>query len=346
MKICFFIGSRANYGRLKMVIHEAISSQCQVDIILASEGTKINNEYKKNVRMTIDGLMYNDTHCNMIFTTGIIAEHVANYFEQPGNRPDVAIVHGDRYECLGFAMAASYMNIPLAHTEGGELTGTIDNKVRLAITALADYHFTPTELAYKRLSNIYNINPSRVFFVGSPTIDYIKSLRLEMPDDIKDYALVIMHPNTTQKENFDEFIKAIDKLRHKIKIIWISPNTDPGCKGMLKQIHSLKGIQFEKSMPSEKFYTYLWNCNFLLGNSSAGIKEGGFLGIPYLLVGTREDEREHGLNVITIPFSSEIIFRTAMKFVENFTRYPRCTNLWGNGTASEQIINALKEVIK
>lgn len=343
MRICFFIGSRANYGRLKMVIKEAILSGHRVDIILAAQGLKIDIEYKKNIKMKIDALMFNDTHSNMVFTTGIIAEHVSNYFDQSDNRPDFAFVHGDRYECLGFAMAAAYNNIPLAHTEGGEWTGCIDNKVRLAITALSDYHFVTTRDSADRLRNIYSLAHDNIHFVGSPVIDLLKATDLSLPDTVAKFGMIVFHPNTTKVENFDEFFKAISHLQSQIKLIWVSPNVDPGNKNILKKLHSLEKIEFAKDLKPEKFYTYMYNCNFMIGNTSAGIKEGGYLGIPYILVGNRQAGRDSGLNVIAVDFDSEVIITKAARLIETFTRYPRCVNKWGTGLSSEMIIQKLKE---
>jgi UDP-hydrolysing UDP-N-acetyl-D-glucosamine 2-epimerase len=345
LKICFFIGSRANYGRLKMVIEEAVMAGDIVDIILAAQGLKVDIKYKKYVRMKIDGLMFNDTLSNMVFTTGIIAEHVSQYFNEPGNRPNYAFVHGDRYECLGFAMAAAYNNVPLAHTEGGESTGSIDDKVRGAITSLADIHFTTTADAKDKLCNMYHVNPDKVFFVGSPAIDYLKSLDLTFPDKMPAFGLVIYHPNTTKFEDFNTFFKAIEELQNKIKLIWISPNVDPGNKEILKKIHSLDKVEFLKDISPETFYKYLYNCNFILGNTSAGIKEGGYLGIPYILVGERQHGRDSGLNIIAIDIDKEVIISKVMRLTETFTRYPRCTNKWGVGIASELIHRHLKELI-
>lgn len=346
MRICFFIGSRANYGRLKMVIQEAILTGWRVDLIVASQGLKVKHEYNKYVRLKIDALMFNDTHSNMVFTTSIIAEHVSNYFAEPENRPDFALVHGDRYECLGFALAVSYNNVPLVHTEGGEITGSIDNKVRSAITALADYHFTATLESKNRLASMFNVDPKRVWFSGSPAIDYLKFLDLTTGDSMKDYGIIIFHPNTTAVEDFDTFYEAVKILQDQIKLYWINPNVDPGNKSILKKIHSLDKVEFLKDVKPELFYTYMYNCNFILGNTSAGIKEGGFLGVPYVLVGKRQDGREYGLNISFVDLDTEAIVKASKYFIPRLYRYPRCVNKWGNGLASEMIMQKLKEELE
>lgn len=332
-KICFFIGSRANYGRLKMVIDEAIRKGLYVEIILASQGIDVRT-YQDNIVLSIDGLMYNDTHSNMVFTTSIVADHVSNYFAK--HRPDVCIVHGDRYECLGFAIAASFNNCLLFHTEGGEITGSIDNKIRNAISALADVHFVPSVRAEMRLKKIHN--PNTIYNVGSPAIDYIKSLDLRFPDDMPEYGLIVYHPNTTKLENIAGFITAVNKISEKIRLYWVAPNVDPGSKRILKELHRIDKITFLKNLSPEHFYTYMYNANFILGNTSAGIKEGGYMGVPYILIGDRQFIRDRGENVIHSTCDAAEIYTHASEYIRQIKRFEK-TKLFGVGDASKKIVD-------
>lgn len=338
-KICFFVGSRANYGRLKMLIEETIETY-DVKIILGSQGVNIDdryNEFRDYVAFKIDGLMSNDTHSNMVFTTSMIAEHTSNYLKD--NKPDLCFVHGDRYETLGFAMSAAYNNIPLAHTEGGEKSGCIDDKVRNAITALADIHFITTESAGSCL-----IGRKKVFVVGSTAIDYVASLDLRTPENLKPYGLVLFNPNTTKKESPLFLFHVVSKLYEDINIVWVNANVDPGSRFVNKTAHS-HGIKFVKNLPPEIFYTYLYNCNFFLGNSSSGIKEAAYLGVPYICIGDRQKHRECAENCIRMNFNINDVYYVCKKYISSIYRFPK-SDLFGNGLASKKIVMILNKLFK
>lgn len=341
-KVCIFIGSRANFGRLRMVIYEFIqSNEIEVEIIL---GPYDIPEFKEYVVYKIDAQMFSDTYANTVSTASIIAQNISYYFAN--NRlPDLAIVHGDRFENLGFAMAVSYNHIPLLHTEGGEISGNIDNKIRYAISALSDYHFPVTSNAAENLSYIPNIDGNKIWAVGSPSIDYVKKYRYKIKRPVnKKYILCLYH--TADKEDTAIFVSSMREIMNKFCVIWINPNIDPGNKKLLKEIHNTKCI-FLKKLPPLVYYRYLYNCHVLVGNTSSGVKEAAWMGVPYVLVGDRQKNRELGTNIFKVKCGKDSIIDAVVPYLkENKVRYDPCLK-FGNGGSAIQIVNImLKELEK
>jgi UDP-hydrolysing UDP-N-acetyl-D-glucosamine 2-epimerase len=208
-KICIFVGSRANWGRLKSVC-KAITEHEALELQLILGASFYNAEVEFPVDSRMQCLINSDDHEGMALTTGILLSKVSH--ELARLKPDIVLVHGDRYEILAVAEAAAYQNIPLAHTEGGEVTGCIDDKVRNAITALADIHFPVTEMSKQRILHImgydWNITHIKqgnsfeydnVYVVGSTALDSIKHIRNEKKSQNPDKILVMFHPNTTEQ---------------------------------------------------------------------------------------------------------------------------------------------------
>lgn len=327
LRICLFVGSRANYGRLESVI-KVIRQDPDLELKLIAGASALWEDIKADdyISCLVDG----DTTREMALTSGLLHIQIVNILDRL--KPDVIIVHGDRYEVLNVAQVASYMNIPIAHTEGGELTGTIDDKVRYAITALADYHFPVTELSASR---IYKPN---VWVVGSTAIDNIRSLDLTIEDC--GYILVLRHTNTTDPEPIEPLLEALKNFK---SLTWINPNVDAGSKHMLKKIYKA-GFKITKGLSPEKYYELLSKCSILVGNTSSGIKEGSYLGKPYICIGTRQIERgtprEHDINTHFVLNNTEII----TEFITELSgkTYPK-SHMFGDGTAGEQIVKILKE---
>jgi UDP-hydrolysing UDP-N-acetyl-D-glucosamine 2-epimerase len=325
-KIAVCVMSRANYGRLKSVI-DAIIEHPQLELQLICGCSCLNLPYKIDTK--IDCLMFNDSKGNMAKTEGLLTIEMVTTFERL--QPDIVLVHGDRFEVLACAVAASYMGIPLAHTEGGEVTGCIDDKVRNAITALTDIHFPVTVDAAKR------INKNNVHVVGSPALDTLTKLDLSNNRE-EDYILVLHHPNTTECESIEPLIEALSVL--DIKKVWVNPNTDAGNKTILKKIHNLKDVEFVKDLQPEEYYRLLANCEYAIGNSSSFIKEGAFLGVAAVLVGNRQQGREHAHNIVFAENTKESIAK-----VLNYCNFKvNCSTMFGDGTSGKRIADILAEV--
>ena len=323
--VAFFVGSRANYGRLKSVIEES-RKVFDVKVILGASGLWENIEADEYISCLVSG----DTTREMALTSGLLHIQATNILDRLN--PDCLFVHGDRYEVLNVAQVAAYMNIPVCHTEGGELTGTIDDKVRYAISSLSTYHFPVTNLSASRLLFARNKN---IHVVGSTAIDNLKKLKLDTEN--KGYILVLMHPNTTDYDPIEPLVEAVQELAKNHSVIWINPNVDAGSNYMLKKIHGA-GFEIVKGLLPEEYYRKLAHCSVLVGNTSSGIKEGAYLGIPYVCIGKRQKDREHDINTTFATNERDWILKAVHKEIGK--RYPP-SFMFGDGTAGEKIVSAL-----
>ncbi|MHA2404443.1 MAG: UDP-N-acetylglucosamine 2-epimerase, partial [Candidatus Kariarchaeaceae archaeon] len=257
---------------------------------------------------------------------------------------------------LAVAIAASYSNIPLAHTQGGEWTGSIDNKVRYAVTQLADYHFVATEKAKKRLLPKVH-HPSNIHNVGCPSIDLAKHV-MENTDVTKQhvlnmmnaygtgykflpndkYTLIVYHPDTTMdpvdiQEEVDELYS---KLRDYIGV-WILPNIDAGSEMISKKLRQYRDwqhpkIRFITNLPANDYLHVMRHCQYAIGNSSSFIREGSYMGTPTILIGSRQSHRELGPNIAITCWCGE-------QHIEP-DRF-ESSELYGNGTAAKQIVEII-----
>jgi len=347
MKVVAFVGSRANWGRLKSLCKELTDRNHDLTVILGASGYKLDIPYKNIV---LPNLLENNDCMSMAVTTGLLTTQIAPFLNEI--KPDVVIIHGDRHECLGVAIAASYMNIPLCQTEGGESTGTIDDKVRYSITALADYHFPVTELSAYRLGEIKGLSehdiswcskPAKMYFkqgniyrVGSTAFDGLQYIK-----EMGNYAVILHHPNTTDPEDITPLIEAVEEL--DIPKIWVNPNVDAGSKAILKKIHQLKKVVFMKDLSPEQYIDLISQCRVLIGNTSSMIKEGSYLGIPAVCVGNRQNGRETDTNVIRVPMDKDSILKTVGEQLKH-GRYEQSFK-FGDGQAAKKIVDVLEEVL-
>lgn len=335
-RVCMFIGSRANYGRLYPLIKE-LNNYVKLDIITSYYN--MQDSWVQNlVVLKVDSLFFYDTTNNTVQNASMLASQISTYFNSVP-KYDLAIVHGDRFENLGFAVAASYNHIPLLHTEGGEESGNIDDKVRYAITALSDYHLVTTENCAKRI-----IWKDNVHVVGSLALDMVREAQAltGLPDYEDGYYLVMYNP--CPEDKFKEFYNAIVDLAFYDRVIWVNPNIDPGYKNILKQVHSCQTIEFIKDLNANNFLRMLAGCKMLIGNTSAGIKEGAFLGVPYILVGNRQKGREVDKNVKKVECNTNDILKAVSE--QEHIKY-RCykETIFGNGYAARKAMHIIKEIL-
>lgn len=329
MKICVFIGSRANFGRLRSVI-KAIKEdpEIKLQLIYACSFYNAVTEYEPDYRVQAQ-VSGDDTEA-MALTAGLLLTKITDALK--ALKPDVLFVHGDRFEVLAASMAAAYMNIPIGHSEGGEDTGTIDQKVRYAISALADYHFPVTALGGIRL---LNMKCSNVHPVGSTALDGLVKADLTN-NRTEPYIVILHHPNTTDSEDITQLIEALECINiHKV---WVNPNVDAGSKSMLKLIHK-QPVEFVKDLPPEQYARLLNNAKCGVGNSSSFIKEAAFLGTPTVIIGRRQEHREHGQNVLFAGYEKEAILKAVLRQIEH-GRYSRDYR-FGDGTAAKKILEVL-----
>tara|TARA_A100001015_G_scaffold274408_1_gene330747 strand:- start:1953 stop:3092 length:1140 start_codon:yes stop_codon:yes gene_type:complete len=362
-KISFIIVNRANYARVRFLIKKLNANKnFKVDIILVSSPLlKKYGDLEKVIRK--DGLKITSkffTHIEgeslitMTKSTGLLLLELSSAFESI--KPDMVFLVGDRYEILAAAIAANYMNIFLVHLQGGELTGSVDENVRHAVTKLSHLHLVNTKKA-KRIVRQLGENPKMIFNVGCPSIDNIKKInfkkiKVKQPFGIghninfnKPYYVFLVHPVTTKYkqntiliQNFIETAKRLDS-----QIIWIWPNNDAGANFITKKIRSFREkynlkINFMVNFDSIEYLKIIKDCECLIGNSSSAIREGSYLGIKAVNVGDRQQQREQSNNVINSSLSYKEIIKSIKKIKKKKISQSK---LYGDGNSIKRIESIL-----
>lgn len=361
------VNSRANYGRIKSVL-TAIQARPDLELQLIVGASALLYRFG-NVRQIIerDGftpaatvytIVEGETPTTMAKSTGLGILELATLFENL--EPDIVLTVADRFETMATAVAASYMNIPLAHTQGGEVTGSIDESVRHAVTKLAHLHFPATERAADNLIRMGE-DPATVFCTGCPSIDIVAGLDLSLPRDIfksylgvgaeidpgRPYLVVLQHPVTTEYgrglEQINETLKAVTAFG--MQTVWLWPNVDAGSddisKGlrMYREKHHPANLHFYRNFAVEDYARLIDNAACLVGNSSSALREGAFLGVPAVNIGTRQQGREHGPNVLHVDYRADDILGGIRTQVAH-GKYERST-LFGDGSAGKRIADVL-----
>lgn len=271
-------------------------------------------------------------------------------------KPDMVFVNADRFEMMAVTIAAAYLNIPIAHNEAGDVSGTIDESVRHAITKFAHVHFTSTEQSRKRVIQMGE-NPETVFTVGSPAIDVLKeinvgeSFKVGTVDTSKPYILSLTHPVTT--ESYDDNLKlihsvlgAIEDLKMPAIIIGSNSDAHSGAVGKTAAEwytrNNLPNTFFIKSIHPDGFYKLLRGASCLLGNSSSFIREGAYFGTPAVIVGSRQDKRDRGQNVLEVPADKEAVKKAVLASIAH-GRYAS-NMMFGDGNSGKRIADILATV--
>ena len=344
-RVCVVVNSRANYGRIKSVL-TAVKAHPDLELLLIVGASallwRFGNvaEQIRNDGFDVNAVVYSivegENPTTMAKSTGMGIMELATQFENL--RPDVVITVADRFETMATAIAASYMNIPLAHTQGGEVTGSIDESVRHAITKLAHVHFPATELAKENLVRMGE-DPKTVFMTGCPAMDIVADLDLSPEKDLlarykgvgpeldmfKPYLVVLQHPVTTEYgsgfEQINHTLAAIKRL--SMQTVWLWPNVDAGSDDISKGLRVFREnekpdyIHFYRHFSVEDYARLIANCVCLVGNSSSGIREGSFLGVPSVNIGTRQAYREKAENCISVDYNGEEIEAAIRRQINN-----------------------------
>ena len=368
-KICVVVTARPSYSRIRTAL-EAIKQHpgLELQLVVAASalldryGSAVNYIEKDgfNIAAKVFNILEGENLTAAAKTTGIGILELSSVFLNLN--PDIVVTIADRFETMATAIAASYMNIPLAHIQGGEVTGNIDEKVRHAITKLADYHFVASDGAYNRVIKLGE-EPDSVFNTGCPSIDLAHEVRLnptftENPlvkyggvgaelNIEEDYIVVMQHPVTNEYEesrkHITETLEAIDKLG--MPAFWFWPNVDAGSDGTSKGIRSFREknkanhIHFFKNMEPTDFLRLLANAKCLIGNSSVGIRECAYLGVPVVNIGSRQNKRDRGLNVIDVDYCHKSIIEAAKKWLK--AGKARSSEVYGGGNAGKKIAEYL-----
>ncbi|MBG6062967.1 UDP-hydrolyzing UDP-N-acetyl-D-glucosamine 2-epimerase [Flavobacterium sp. CG_9.1] len=368
-KIAVVITARPSYSRVKTVL-QAIQDHPDLELQLVVAASALLERYGSAVNfIEKDGFAIAAKVFNVLEgenltaaakTTGIGILELSTVFDNL--KPDIVVTVADRFETMATAISASYMNIPLGHIQGGEVTGNIDEKVRHSITKLADYHFVASENAKERVLKLGE-NPDFVFNTGCPSIDIaaeilkIKTLNFNPyqkyggvgaePDLSKGYLVVMQHPVTTEyqdsRKHIEETLLAVSELN--LPTLWFWPNVDAGADGTSTGIRSfreknkLENVHFFKNMEGDDFLVLLHNAIGLIGNSSVGIRECAYLGVPVINIGTRQNRRDRGENVLDVPYNKTEIINAVATIVQNGKA--DVSSVYGGGKSGNTIAHLL-----
>ena len=322
-KIVFVTGTRADFGKLRTlidVINNSHNLECHIFVTgmhtLSTYGSTYREVEKHGYKNIFVFMNQSETSNQDIILSNTITG-LSNYVNELS--PDMIVIHGDRLEALAGATVGSFRNIIVAHVEGGEVTGTIDESIRHAVSKLSHLHFVSNENAKKRLIQMGE-RENRIFPIGSPDIDIMMSKNLPSVDELRNYydipfnkyAIMLFHPITTELENLEDQINSLIKavIKSKKNFVIIYPNNDPGSKIILKAyetLHNNNQFRIYPSLRFEYFLTLLKHSDFIIGNSSAGITEAGIYGIPTIDIGNRQKNRTTNKNIKNVENDEEQI---------------------------------------
>ncbi|MCD0471095.1 UDP-N-acetylglucosamine 2-epimerase [Flavobacterium sp. JAS] len=356
-KILFLTGTRADFGKIKSLI-QTLEQDQDFEVFVFVTGMHLQELYGYTLieieRCNFKNVFTFENHTHettMDLTLARTIEGLSNYCKNIN--PDMIVVHGDRVETLAGAIVGSLNNILVAHIEGGEVSGTVDELIRHSVTKLSHIHFASNEQAAKRLLQMGEIKES-VFTIGSPDIDIMFSNNLPDLEDARkyygisfeNYAIVMFHPVTTEfnsmKEYASTFVNCLSKDNNNYVVIF--PNNDLGSQFIIDEFDKLKNnIRFRifPSLRFEYFLTLLKNSQFIIGNSSAGIREAPYYGIPIINIGTRQQNRAVHADIINVDYSEKEI-RGALSII-NSHKVQTSLNDFGKGNSNELFLQSLKK---
>lgn len=371
-KICVVVTARPSYSRIKSAL-TAIQNHHDLELQLVIAGSALLDRYGNAVDfIEKDGfpiaakvfmVLEGENPTTMAKTTGLGVMELTNVFYNL--KPDAVITIADRFETIATSIAAAYQNIPLVHIQGGEVTGSIDEKVRHANTKLADLHLVASEDARERVIKLGE-DPEQVINTGCPSIDLAKEIAdypyldfdpLEKYGGVgaeldwkNGYIVVMQHPVTTEykesKKHITETLKAIKSLNYPT--FWFWPNVDAGSDGTSNGIRSFReleqprNIHFFKNMEPLDFLKLLNSSKALIGNSSAGLRECAYLGIPVVNIGNRQHRRNRAKNVVDVDYDQQAIEEATRNAIEQ-DKFEN-SDLYGNGDAGVRIAELLAKV--
>jgi UDP-hydrolysing UDP-N-acetyl-D-glucosamine 2-epimerase len=368
-KICVVITARPSYARIRTAL-EALRDRNDIElqIVLAASALlerygRVENVIQKDgftPDWRISSIFEGESLLSAAKSTGTGLMETATAFANL--QPDAVVTIADRFETIATAIAASYQNIPLVHIQGGEVTGNIDDRVRHAVTKLADYHLVSTEGAAARVVSMGE-DPQRVVMTGCPSIDIARAAREGEPvngdifarfggvgrvfDLSRKFVVVLQHPVTTEYgEAYDQAAATLHAVHETgVPTIWFWPNVDAGSDGTSKAIRVFHEnnpdapFHFFRSLPPEDFNRLLTQAAAIVGNSSAAIRECAYLGTPAVNIGSRQTGRERGPNVIDVGYDEGEISGALRRQLDH-GRYPAST-IYGDGTAGVRIAETI-----
>lgn len=373
-RVCVVVTARPSYSRIRSVLH-LLQHHPRLKLQLIVTASALHERYGsvvdqiENDGFTIDRKLHtliegNEPHV-MAKTTGVSLVELSSAFD--AIRPDLVITIADRYETIATAIAATYMNIPLVHIQGGEITGSIDNRVRNAITKLADLHLVSSVAAAQQVRGMGE-PADTVFVTGCPSIDIARSAMNQGPltaDALRarvrhgeiselpsEYLVVLQHSDTTRYDaSREEIAQTVDAVRRvNLPTFWFMPNVDAGSAAVEEEIARLLEGPLEAPIwgltnlePSD-FLRLIKHSRCLVGNSSAGIREASYLGVPVVNVGSRQNGRLRGKNVVDVGSDSREIARAIANQIRQ-RDLPR-ELIYGDGHSSKRIVAVIEDFLE
>jgi UDP-hydrolysing UDP-N-acetyl-D-glucosamine 2-epimerase len=370
-KVAVVVTARPTYSRIKTAL-KAIDQHAELELQLVVAGSALLNRYGSIIDyIEADGFkiserIYNvlegENPTSMAKTTGLGIMELATAFQNL--EPDVVVTVADRFETISTAIAASFMNIPLVHVQGGEVTGNIDEKVRHAITKLADTHFVANEDARERVIKMGEV-AEKVYVTGCPSIDLaaeVSNAKKEFNpfekysgvgnlfDFSNGYLVVMQHPVTTEYQEAKNQVTQLLEIVHELDYptFWFWPNVDAGSDGTsngirtYREFNTLPNIHFFKNMEGMDFLQLIKQSKCLVGNSSVGIREASYLGVPVVNIGKRQNRRLRGENVVDVNHDAAQIKKAILDQIK-ISKYDS-ELLYGDGKAGETIADLLVKI--
>ncbi len=355
-KIAFLSGTRADFGKIKSLI-QVLEDNLYFEPFVFVTGMHLMKTYGYTL-IEIERCNFSNVHAfknhtsevTMDLTLAKTIEGFSKYIKEI--KPDIIVVHGDRVEAMAGAIVGALNNILVAHIEGGELSGTVDELIRHSVSKMSHIHYVSNESAKKRLIQMGEIENS-IKVIGSPDVDIMFSKNLPAIDEVKryyeipfiNYAIAMFHPVTTEYSKMEDyatnFVDALSKDDNNYVVIF--PNNDLGSKKIIKAYSKLQNNLRFRIIPSvrfEYFLTLLKNGNFIVGNSSAGIREAPYYGIPTINIGSRQENRSLHSHIINVSYKCADIYN-ALK--SNHKLIDKDVETFGNGNSSQLFLESLLE---
>ena len=359
-KVLYITGTRADYGLMHNAL-ELLNNDENIRLEVAVTGMHLMEEFgysldevKKdnfNLHIINQTFLKDDEQSMSAFIGNLIGDLTQLMVEI---KPDVVLLLGDRGEMLAGAIVASYLQIPVAHIHGGDVSSTVDDSARHAITKLSNIHFAATEKSASRIRQMGE-NPDNIFVVGAPGLDSIIKIKDKIDEKhlkekyniAHDFILVLQHPVSLEVEDSSNQIKqtldAVTSTDYQILLVY--PNADAGGRAMIEKINEYD-VDAYKNIPHDDFIGLLGLASALIGNSSSGIIESSSFKLPVINIGTRQAGREKAENVIDVDYDSNEILN-AMNYIKSEdyqNKLNNCINPYGDGKSGENICKILNKL--
>lgn len=365
-KIIYITGTRADYGLMRSVLFE-MEKNPGIELELVVTGMHLMEEFGMTVNDIIkDGFKFHkisttfkeDNKLSMVKFIGEFVKSLSQLVVEID--PDIILLLGDRGEMLGGAIVGAYLSIPTAHLHGGEITSTVDEYARHAITKLVNIHLPATEKSAERIIKMGE-NPENVFVVGAPGLDHILNEDLIDAEIIsekfnldlsKPFILLVQHPVTLESKNAELKTKqTLDALLElEIQTVVVYPNADAGGRKIIELIKKYENYPFitaYKSIPSIEYLSLMKLASVIVGNSSSGIIEAPSFKLPAVNIGSRQEGRERASNVIDVDYDKKAIKNAIKKAIydEEFKEnIQNSINPYGDGKTGKRVADILSNI--